>query len=638
MTPESEYRIVRDLCDGLKRGATVYQRLRGLMSTFNIASWRYLLSQRHLFKSVANLFESNVQLFDLYCAIEANGDGYNQWKLLAQKYGVAFMLIKHFEGLLFSDDNHTAAHVLSHIEKLDKKKNRYASNQKELNRRRILRRVHKDDAPVRARLLLKNGISMHEISASNPNYDVYSRYPWPTDNKLKCNMLIEREHGVQGTILEILEDLTYTGRTQVLVRWFSPDAALQDQYHNEWHPESQLLDMKKMFPFGVYTFRRLEHEINAIVTAKSDGPSRLVKVVDKSQKSLTVKSKKKYIGSLRAIARLGNISDMDADIGHWIRDSVDDLMVLLHEKYPSSYNNYCSPIVTLARINTQFMDWLTRPVFNIWATNVHRGIGAAIELSECRKAKFRTIHWETFVRIVESAHNYEITPPFERPNYASDEYILLSLYIERTLRDDYGQLRVSFTNPRNEFEFSKHNWIWTQATVATVFLNEYKTVSAYGMIQFDLRSHFLVTAIKQSIRLNPRLYLLNSAPNTLSKCLFRYLGPTPDPLNATHLRKARVTYERSRYKGDQHASERLATEMLHTVKTADIYYNHPLPPFDIVPSEDASLQAVRSQKLNSEIKKNRKKYVITRIFRVPHMSVDLYYEAMHKKEMITWSQ
>ena len=88
---------------------------------------------------------------------------------------------------------------------------------------------------------------------------------------------------------------------------------------------------------------------------------------------------------------------------------------------------------------------------------------------------------------------------------SSQDYLLLSFYLEHPVRDDFNNMRIVKRKPK----YNTGNYINISKTNSSITLNNYKTFNLYGSKTFKL-SNELRTLVLESLKKEPRKYLFTS--------------------------------------------------------------------------------------------------------------------------------
>lgn len=175
-------------------------------------------------------------------------------------------------------------------------------------------------------------------------------------------------------------------------------------------------------------------------------------------------------------------------------------------KHPSSYKDDISPIITLAKYSELFKQYIAPEIIEQYRQAIKLAIKAS-EKKQSDKANNDTCTpWESIVKVrTKLAKNEQF----------SQRHVLISMYTYiPCMRDDFGNIQLLYQDvpPNNTDDFYRPK-------NGQLIINSYKTIGKYGSIDIIVPKQ-LRHIINQSIKLNPREFLITKNNNTSPKEIF----------------------------------------------------------------------------------------------------------------------
>jgi len=208
-------------------------------------------------------------------------------------------------------------------------------------------------------------------------------------------------------------------------------------------------------------------------------------------------SAKNYISRLKIIMKETQNCDIDDDVVPCMK-KFDDFIQAIEEKYTSETTRFAHLQTIVKAIDTY--------------PSLKKKVPFQRYKDKLLEFKTRSDEEQVQKKVEDEV------PPFSEikdkvyDNYpaGSKERLLIDLYDELTLRDDFGD--VEFITSRKSETDGKQNYLNLRAK--ELVLNNYKTVNKYGKQRFKL-SEDLMKKIKKSLKDDPRLFLFSSKMNNM---------------------------------------------------------------------------------------------------------------------------
>ena len=208
-------------------------------------------------------------------------------------------------------------------------------------------------------------------------------------------------------------------------------------------------------------------------------------------------SAKNYISRLKIIMKETQNCDIDDDVVPCMK-KFDDFIQAIEEKYTSETTRFAHLQTIVKAIDTY--------------PSLKKKVPFQRYKDKLLEFKTRSDEEQVQKKVEDEV------PPFSEikdkvyDNYpaGSKERLLIDMYDELTLRDDFGD--VEFITSRKSETDGKQNYLNLRAK--ELVLNNYKTSNKYGKQRFKL-SDELIKKIKKSLKEDPRLYLFSSKTNNM---------------------------------------------------------------------------------------------------------------------------
>ena len=237
------------------------------------------------------------------------------------------------------------------------------------------------------------------------------------------------------------------------------------------------------------------------------------------------------------------------------------------------FNDYITPIIViLDRIpyfKKKYPDHL-KQYQDILHKNKDEHSDAAIDNAEVEPLKFSYEEWRDKVKKMPIKTNEEI-----------QDKALMMVYLEHTLRDDFGQLHLVKSikdqpKDKNYFDTTTNTiYVYKPKKASAASLKAWKPTLDRG---FKIQNKDLLKLVKKLAKIKDRKLLFEYGNANLAKPIkeiVKDLGLTDKFDMKSDFRRARITFEYNVNKLKDSEKRNLAFSMLHTQQLAEKLYYHP---------------------------------------------------------------